>query len=87
MPANNVPTPEGPVSYAGWLQWQIAQMASGGRRMDCGPDIEDAPTLWESIWPYGRPNWEVEKELEARLAELEHHSDHELFAEAEASIG
>lgn len=85
MTGRTVPTPDGPLTYAEWLQWRITQRAAGVY-IACGPDIADAPTFWECIWRYGRPNWQAEKELEHQLTELERQARKEARAEAGAEI-
>jgi hypothetical protein len=63
------PPPEG-VSYVEYLQREIEDRLRGYWTC-CGPPIADYPTLVDRIWPYRRPNSELEAQLEAQLREIE----------------
>jgi hypothetical protein len=62
--------PPGAFSYVEYLQREVEDRLQG-RRSCCGPPIADYPTLADRIWPYRRPNYELEAQLEAQLHEIE----------------
>ena len=53
-----------------YCQWLARQVEAGGVML-CGPPVADWPTLWDRLFPGGRPNRAAEARLEARLHELE----------------
>ena len=66
----SVSPPPGALSYVEYLQREIEDRLQGCWTC-CGPPIADYPTLVDRIWPYRRPNYELEARLEAELREIE----------------
>lgn len=62
--------PTAAISYVEYLQNRIEDARRGVVTI-CGPPVADYPTPGDRIWPFARPNHEIEAQLEAQLAELE----------------
>ena len=77
--------PPGEISYAEWLQREIADRLNGVWTC-CGPPIYDWPTIRDRLGLTARPNATLERQLETRLRELEHQAKPEARLEAEAEI-
>jgi hypothetical protein len=60
------------ISYVSYLQRRIEDQLQGRwTTPHCGPPIADYPTLFDRIWPYTRPNYELKARLEAQLRDIE----------------
>ena len=77
--------PPGAISYAEWLQREIADRLNGVWTC-CGPPIYDWPTIRDRLGLTARPNAALERQLETQLRELEHQAKPEAKLEAEAEI-
>ena len=66
----SVSPPPGALTYVEYLQREIQDRLQGWWTC-CGPPIADYPTLVDRVWPYRRPNYEIEARLEAELREIE----------------
>ena len=67
----SVSPPPGALSYVEYLRREIEDRLQGRWPPCCGPPVADYPTLVDRIWPYRRPNYELEARLEAELREVE----------------
>jgi hypothetical protein len=68
-PGRATPVTASGISYVEYLRREVQDRLQGVGTV-CGPPVVDFPTLLERIWPYKRPNYHLEAQLEAQLREL-----------------